>query len=94
MGFDTIKPYLAYENKGAFILCRTSNPGRRTAPSERREDQRNALRARRHREEPVAGTRPRLRAPPTAEDNARHRAQLPSCRGFGAQGGDIPFGRA
>ena len=27
MGFDTIKPYLAYENKGAFILCRTSNPG-------------------------------------------------------------------
>lgn len=27
MGFDTIKPYLAYEDKGAFILCRTSNPG-------------------------------------------------------------------
>ena len=38
MGFDTIKPYLAYENKGAFILCRTSNPGelanvRRIAPN-------------------------------------------------------------
>ena len=27
MGFDTIKPYLAYPEKGAFILCRTSNPG-------------------------------------------------------------------
>ena len=27
MGFDTIKPYLTYEDKGAFILCRTSNPG-------------------------------------------------------------------
>lgn len=27
MGFDTIKPYMAYEEKGAFILCRTSNPG-------------------------------------------------------------------
>lgn len=27
MGFDTIKPYLAYEDKGAFILCRTSNKG-------------------------------------------------------------------
>ncbi len=27
MGFDTIEPYLAYEEKGAFILCRTSNKG-------------------------------------------------------------------
>lgn len=27
MGFDTIKPYLAYKDKGAFVLCRTSNPG-------------------------------------------------------------------
>ena len=27
MGFDTIKPYLSYQDKGAFILCRTSNPG-------------------------------------------------------------------
>lgn len=27
MGFDTIKPYLAYEGKGAFVLCRTSNKG-------------------------------------------------------------------
>ena len=27
MGFDTIKPYMAYADKGAFILCRTSNPG-------------------------------------------------------------------
>lgn len=27
MGFDTIAPYLKYEGKGAFLLCRTSNPG-------------------------------------------------------------------
>jgi len=27
MGFDTIEPYLRYPDKGAFLLCRTSNPG-------------------------------------------------------------------
>lgn len=27
MGFDSITPYLEYEGKGAFLLCRTSNPG-------------------------------------------------------------------
>ncbi len=27
MGFDSIEPYLAYEGKGTFLLCRTSNPG-------------------------------------------------------------------
>ncbi len=27
MGFDSIEPYLAWENKGVIILCRTSNPG-------------------------------------------------------------------
>ena len=27
MGFDSITPYLQYEGKGAFLLCRTSNPG-------------------------------------------------------------------
>ncbi|MFM9993638.1 MAG: orotidine-5'-phosphate decarboxylase [Burkholderiaceae bacterium] len=27
MGFDSIEPYLKYHNKGAFLLCRTSNPG-------------------------------------------------------------------
>jgi orotidine-5'-phosphate decarboxylase len=27
LGFDSIEPFLAYENKGIFILCRTSNPG-------------------------------------------------------------------
>jgi len=27
MGFDTITPYLKYHGKGAFLLCRTSNPG-------------------------------------------------------------------
>jgi len=27
MGFDTIQPYLKYHAKGAFLLCRTSNPG-------------------------------------------------------------------
>jgi len=27
MGFDSIEPYLAWENKGVIILCRTSNQG-------------------------------------------------------------------
>jgi orotidine-5'-phosphate decarboxylase len=27
MGRDTIEPFLAYEGRGAFLLCRTSNPG-------------------------------------------------------------------
>ena len=29
MGFDTVDPYLEYEDRGVFILCRTSNPGGR-----------------------------------------------------------------
>jgi orotidine-5'-phosphate decarboxylase len=27
MGFDSVLPYLEYPGKGAFLLCRTSNPG-------------------------------------------------------------------
>jgi orotidine-5'-phosphate decarboxylase len=27
MGFDSVEPYLKYRGKGAFLLCRTSNPG-------------------------------------------------------------------
>lgn len=27
MGLDSLEPYLRYEGKGAFLLCRTSNPG-------------------------------------------------------------------
>ena len=27
MGFDTVQPYLRYADKGAFLLCRTSNSG-------------------------------------------------------------------
>ena len=27
MGSDSIEPYLAYPDRGAFLLCRTSNPG-------------------------------------------------------------------
>ena len=27
MGFDLVQPYLKYHGKGAFLLCRTSNPG-------------------------------------------------------------------
>jgi len=29
LGFDSIEPFLEYEEKGTFILCRTSNPGAR-----------------------------------------------------------------
>jgi orotidine-5'-phosphate decarboxylase len=27
MGLDSVQPYLEYQGKGAFLLCRTSNPG-------------------------------------------------------------------
>jgi orotidine-5'-phosphate decarboxylase len=27
MGFDSVAPYLKHQGKGAFLLCRTSNPG-------------------------------------------------------------------
>ena len=27
MGFDSVAPYLKYHGKGAFLLCRTTNPG-------------------------------------------------------------------
>jgi orotidine-5'-phosphate decarboxylase len=27
MGFDSLEPWLKYEDKGLFLLCRTSNPG-------------------------------------------------------------------
>ena len=27
LGFDSIEPFTSYEDKGVFILCRTSNPG-------------------------------------------------------------------
>jgi orotidine-5'-phosphate decarboxylase len=27
MGWDSVAPYLKYQGKGAFLLCRTSNPG-------------------------------------------------------------------
>ena len=27
MGFDSIEPYLKYDGRGLFLLCRTSNPG-------------------------------------------------------------------
>jgi orotidine-5'-phosphate decarboxylase len=27
MGLDSVQPYLKHESKGAFLLCRTSNPG-------------------------------------------------------------------
>lgn len=29
MGFDTVEPYLEYEDRGVILLCRTSNPGGR-----------------------------------------------------------------
>jgi orotidine-5'-phosphate decarboxylase len=27
LGFDSVEPFIEYEDKGVFILCRTSNPG-------------------------------------------------------------------
>lgn len=38
MGFDSIEPYLAYHGKGAFLLCRTSNPGGNDLQNQRLAD--------------------------------------------------------
>ena len=27
LGFDSVEPFIQYEDKGVFVLCRTSNPG-------------------------------------------------------------------
>ena len=35
LGFDSIEPYLRYEDKGAILLCRTSNPGGDTLQAQR-----------------------------------------------------------
>jgi orotidine-5'-phosphate decarboxylase len=29
LGFDSLEPFLSYQNKGVIVLCRTSNPGAR-----------------------------------------------------------------
>jgi len=34
MGYDSIEPFLSYEDKGVFILCLTSNPGAQDFQSE------------------------------------------------------------
>lgn len=38
MGFDSLQPYLKYHGKGAFLLCRTSNPGGDDLQSQRLAD--------------------------------------------------------
>ncbi|MCZ7578341.1 MAG: orotidine-5'-phosphate decarboxylase [Dehalococcoidia bacterium] len=34
-GRDTVEPFLAYEGRGVFVLCRTSNPGSREFQEQR-----------------------------------------------------------
>ncbi len=38
MGFDSVQPYLKYPGKGAFLLCRTSNPGGSDLQAQRLSD--------------------------------------------------------
>ncbi len=38
MGWDSVQPYLKYHGKGAFLLCRTSNPGGDDLQSQRLAD--------------------------------------------------------
>ncbi|QIL82971.1 orotidine-5'-phosphate decarboxylase [Diaphorobacter sp. HDW4A] len=38
MGFDSVEPYLRYHGKGAFLLCRTSNPGGNDLQAQRLAD--------------------------------------------------------
>jgi orotidine-5'-phosphate decarboxylase len=38
MGLDSVQPYLRYPGKGAFLLCRTSNPGGDDFQNQRLQD--------------------------------------------------------
>ena len=38
LGFDSIEPYLRWEGKGLFLLCRTSNPGGDDLQAQRLDD--------------------------------------------------------
>jgi orotidine-5'-phosphate decarboxylase len=38
MGFDSIEPYLRYDGRGLFLLCRTSNPGGSDLQAQRLEN--------------------------------------------------------
>ena len=92
MGFDSVEPWLAYEDKGLFLLCRTSNPAvgpAGAAPGHRRPGLRTHRAAR-------AGVEPHRPARPgggrrlPGRDRVRELAPtLPLLiPGVGAQGGD------
>ena len=100
MGFDSIEPYLAYTGKGAFLLCRTSNPGGADLQGQRLvgADGRPGLALRTHR---APGRRARgTAAASSASSSARPiPAEIERVRelaptlpllipGIGAQGGD------
>ena len=47
MGFDSIEPYLRWQDKGLILLCRTSNPGGSDLQAQRLAGGEHALRAHR-----------------------------------------------
>ncbi|MCK7501981.1 MAG: orotidine-5'-phosphate decarboxylase [Comamonadaceae bacterium] len=96
MGFDSIEPYLAYADRGAFLLCRTSNPGgddlqMLDVGGEQLYERVARLAAARM--EPQRPARPGGRRHLPGRTGARARARRPTLPllvpGIGAQGGDV-----
>jgi orotidine-5'-phosphate decarboxylase len=96
MGFDTIEPYLQYEDRGVFALCRTSNPGGDDLQMQRLADLPGQPRLFEHLAERAAayphGQLGLVVGATYPEELARVRALAPNAPllvpGVGAQGGD------
>ncbi len=82
MGFDSVEPWLKYEDKGLFLLCRTSNPGGSDLQSQRLVTGRPAVRAHRPPRgrplEPQRPARPGGGCHLPGRDRARARAGAPT----------------
>ena len=87
MGFDSVEPYLRHHGKGAFLLCRTSNPGGADLQGQRLARRGRRTLAVRTRGEARAGAlEPQRPAGPggrrhlSGRDRARARAGADRCR--------------
>ena len=92
MGRDTIEPFLAYRDRGVFVLCRTSNPGAAELQNARIEGDERVF-ERIAREAPGWGANVGLVVGATAPDELRRVRELAPetpllVPGLGSQGGD------
>lgn len=95
LGYDSVEPFLEYEDRGVFLLCRTSNPGAADFQSLRLEDGRPLYEevAERANEWNTRGNVGLVVGATWPEELARVRAICPALSilvpGVGAQEGDL-----